>query len=227
MLTVSFLVTLFLIKEGVRPQTGKALRLSGREVLASLPYPGLVISLFFTTLVIQLCNGSIGPILALFIKSMAPDSSNIAFLAGMIAAVPGVSALISAPRLGKLGDRIGTSRILLATLCCAVVMFFAMSFVTTPLQLGILRFLLGFADGAMLPAVQTLLLKYSSDKVTGRIFGYNQSFMYLGNVVGPLIGASVSAMAGFRWVFIATAVIVLINLWQLAVMLQRSRRIAA
>ena len=81
--------------------------------------------LFFTTLVIQLCNGSIGPILALFIKSMAPDSNNIAFLAGMIAAVPGVSALISAPRLGKLGDRIGTSRILLATLCCAVVMFFA------------------------------------------------------------------------------------------------------
>ncbi len=124
-------MTLFLIKEGVRPQVSKSERLTGKQVFASLPYPGLVISLFFTTLVIQLCNGSIGPILALFIKSMAPDSNNIAFLAGMIAAVPGVSALISAPRLGKLGDRIGTSRILLATLCCAVVMFFAMSFVTT------------------------------------------------------------------------------------------------
>lgn len=136
LLTISFLVTLFLIKEGVRPQVSKSERLTGKQVFASLPYPGLVISLFFTTLVIQLCNGSIGPILALFIKSMAPDSNNIAFLAGMIAAVPGVSALISAPRLGKLGDRIGTSRILLATLCCAVVMFFAMSFVTTPLQLG-------------------------------------------------------------------------------------------
>ncbi len=44
----------------------------------------------------------------------------------------------------------------------------------------------------MLPAVQTLLLKYSSDSVTGRIFGYNQSFMYLGNVAGPLIGLCVS-----------------------------------
>ncbi len=217
-------MTLFLIKEGVRPQVSKSERLTGKQVFASLPYPGLVISLFFTTTVIQLCNGSIGPILALFIKSMAPDSNNIAFLAGMIAAVPGVSALISAPRLGKLGDRIGTSRILLATLCCAVVMFFAMSFVTTPLQLGTLRFLLGFADGAMLPAVQTLLLKYSSDSVTGRIFGYNQSFMYLGNVAGPLIGASVSAMAGFRWVFIATAIIVFINLWQLAWMLRQTRR---
>ncbi|KAB2528328.1 multidrug efflux MFS transporter, partial [Enterobacter hormaechei] len=226
LLTISFLVTLFLIKEVGRPVVSKSERLSGKAVFASLPYPGLMISLFVTTMVIQLCNGSVGPILALFIKSMAPDSSNIAFLSGMIAAVPGVSALMSAPRLGKLGDRIGTARILMATLIIAVILFFAMSFVTTPLQLGILRFLLGFADGAMLPAVQTLLVKYSSDQVTGRIFGYNQSFMYLGNVAGPLIGASVSAMAGFRWVFAATAVVVLLNIIQLAFALRRRRRIA-
>ncbi|WP_318363204.1 multidrug efflux MFS transporter [Enterobacter sp.] len=225
LLVVSFLVTLFLIKEGVRPKISKAQRLSGKAVFASLPYPRLVISLFVTTMVIQLCNGSVGPVLALFIQSLSPDSTNIAFLSGMIAAIPGVSALISAPRLGKLGDRIGTARILMATLICAVGLFFAMSFVTSPLQLGILRFLLGFVDGAMLPAVQTLLLKYSSDQVTGRIFGYNQSFMYLGNVAGPLMGATVSAMAGFRWVFAATAVVVLLNVWQLAAELRRTRRL--
>ena len=226
LLVVSFLVTLFLIKEGGRPVISKSERLSGKAVFASLPYPGLMISLFVTTMVIQLCNGSVGPILALFIKSMEPESTTIAFLSGMIAAVPGVSALISAPRLGKLGDRIGTARILMATLIFAVVLFFAMSFVTSPLQLGVLRFLLGFADGAMLPAVQTLLVKYSSDQVTGRIFGYNQSFMYLGNVAGPLIGASVSAMAGFRWVFAATAIVVLINIIQLAIALRRRRQMA-
>jgi len=227
LLMVSFLVTLFLIKEGLRPASDKEQRLSGRAVFATLPYPALMISLFVTTMVIQLCNGSVGPILALFIKSMEPDSNNIAFLSGMIAAVPGISALMSAPRLGKLGDRIGTARILMATLVIALVLFFAMSFVTTPFQLGVLRFLLGFADGAMLPAVQTLLVKYSSDRVTGRIFGYNQSFMYLGNVVGPLIGASVSAMAGFRWVFAATAVVILLNIIQLAVILRRQRQRAA
>ncbi|VEB62642.1 transporter [Salmonella enterica subsp. enterica] len=171
LLVVSFLVTLFLIKEGVRPVIKKSERLSGKAVFASLPYPALVISLFFTTMVIQLCNGSISPILALFIKSMMPDSNNIAFLSGLIASVPGISALISAPRLGKLGDRIGTERILMATLICAVLLFlrdvlghYAVS------SLGLLRFLLGFADGAMLPAVQTLLVKYSSDQITGRIF---------------------------------------------------------
>lgn len=74
---------------------------------------------------------------------------------------------------------------------------------------------LGFADGALMPAVQALLLKYSSDQVTGRIFGYNQSFMYLGNVVGPLLGSGISAMMGFRWVFAVTAVLVLCNALQL------------
>lgn len=221
LLMVSFLVTLFLIKEGGRPKAEKHTHLSGKAVFASLPYPKLIISLFITTLVIQLCNGSVGPILALFIKDMSPGSENIAFMSGLIAAIPGVSALMSAPRLGKLGDRIGTARVLLVTLACSVVLFFAMSFVTSPTQLAVLRFLLGFADGAMLPAVQTLLLKNASEQVTGRIFGYNQSFMYLGNVVGPLLGAGVSAVAGYRWVFIATAVIVLINLWQLSALLRR------
>ncbi|WP_336818495.1 multidrug efflux MFS transporter [Cedecea sp. MMO-103] len=221
LLMVSFLVTLLLIKEGARPKISKDECLTGKEVFATLPYPWLILSLFITTLVIQLCNGSIGPILALFIKQLAPDSNNIAFMSGFIAALPGISALFAAPKLGKLGDRIGTERILMATLCCAVVLFLAMSFVTSPMQLGILRFLLGFADGAMLPAVQTLLLKYCSDQVTGRIFGYNQSFMYLGNVAGPLMGAGVSAMAGFRYVFAATAVVVLLNVWQLAVAFKR------
>jgi len=50
--------------------------------------------------------------------------------------------------------------------------------------------------------------------------------MYLGNVAGPLIGASVSAMAGFRWVFAATAIVVLINIIQLAIALRRCRQMA-
>ena len=210
---VSFLITLFLIKER-RIEVKKADRLSGKAVFQSLPYPTLIVTLFISTLMIQLANSSISPILTLFIKDLSGDSGNIAFISGMIAAVPGIAALISAPSLGRLGDRIGTARILLAALVLTTVLFAIMAWVETPLQLGILRFLLGFADGALMPAVQTLLLKYSSDQVTGRIFGYNQSFMYLGNVVGPLIGSGVSALMGFRWVFAVTAVLVLINCLQ-------------
>lgn len=226
LMTVSFLITLFLIKERV-VHVKKADQLKGRAIFASLPYPRLIVTLFITTMMIQLTNSSISPILTLFIKDITQSHENLAFISGAIAAVPGVSALLAAPRLGRLGDRIGTARILIAAMFATIILFCFMSLVSTPLQLGALRFLMGFAEGALMPAVQTLLLKYSSDQVTGRIFGYNQSFMYLGNVVGPLLGSSVSALFGFRWVFLFTALLVAINtlqLWSGFHTLQRDRR---
>lgn len=213
LLMISFLVTLFLIKETGYTPVSKKDKLSGRELFRSLENPKLMVCLFFTTMVIQMCNGSVNPILTLFVRELAPSAENIAFLSGFIAALPGISALLSAPRLGRLGDRIGTQRILLATMIISLLLFIAMSFVTNATQLGVLRFLLGFADGAMMPAVQTLLVRHSHDSITGRIFGYNQSFMYLGNVTGPMLGAAVSALAGYRWVFFATAIVVLINVF--------------
>ena len=213
LLMISFLVTLFLIKETGYTPVSKKDKLSGRELFRSLENPKLMVCLFFTTMVIQMCNGSVNPILTLFVHELAPSAENIAFLSGFIAALPGISALLSAPRLGRLGDRIGTQRILLATMIISLLLFIAMSFVTNATQLGVLRFLLGFADGAMMPAVQTLLVRHSHDSITGRIFGYNQSFMYLGNVTGPMLGAAVSALAGYRWVFFATAIVVLINVF--------------
>lgn len=223
LLLISFLITLFLIKESGVIRVKKEDNLSGSMVFRTLPWPTLTISLFFTTLVIQLCNGSISPILTLFVRELEPNVQNIAFLSGVVAAIPGVSALLSAPSLGKLGDRIGAQRILFASLIFSILLFIGMSWASGALELGILRFLLGFADGAMMPAVQTLLLRYCSDRVTGRIFGYNQSFMYLGNVVGPLMGSAISAAGGFRWVFAATAVVVLVNTVQLIWIYRRPR----
>lgn len=182
-----------------------------REVVTSLKNPKLVLSLFVTTLIIQVATGSIAPILTLYVRELAGNVSNVAFISGMIASVPGVAALLSAPRLGKLGDQIGPEKILITALIFSVLLLIPMSYVQTPLQLGILRFLLGAADGALLPAVQTLLVYNSSNQIAGRIFSYNQSFRDIGNVTGPLMGAAISANYGFRAVFLVTAGVVLFN----------------
>ncbi|EKG3824926.1 MFS transporter, partial [Escherichia coli] len=146
-----------------------------------------------------------------YVRELAGNVSNVAFISGMIASVPSVAALLSAPRLGKLGDRIGPEKILITALIFSVLLLIPMSYVQTPLQLGILRFLLGAADGALLPAVQTLLVYNSSNQIAGRIFSYNQSFRDIGNVTGPLMGAAISANYGFRAVFLVTAGVVLFN----------------
>ena len=150
-------------------------------------------------------------VLTLYVRELAGNVSNIAFISGMIASVPGVAALISAPRLGKLGDRIGPEKILIVALVISVLLLIPMSFVQSPWQLAVLRFLLGAADGALLPAVQTLLVYNSTNQIAGRIFSYNQSFRDIGNVTGPLMGAAISANYGFRAVFCVTAGVVLFN----------------
>ncbi|HCN5712020.1 TPA: MFS transporter, partial [Escherichia coli] len=203
-------VTLFCIREKFQPVSKKEM-LHMREVVTSLKNPKLVLSLFVTTLIIQVATGSIAPILTLYVRELAGNVSNVAFISGMIASVPGVAALLSAPRLGKLGDRIGPEKILITALIFSVLLLIPMSYVQTPLQLGILRFLLGAADGALLPAVQTLLVYNSSNQIAGRIFSYNQSFRDIGNVTGPLMGAAISANYGFRAVFLVTAGVVLFN----------------
>ncbi|KNC88557.1 multidrug efflux MFS transporter MdtG [Trabulsiella odontotermitis] len=221
-LFVCFVITLWLIREQFTPVSKKEM-LHFREVIGSLKSPRLVLSLFVTTMIIQVATGSIAPILTLYVRDLAGNVSNIAFISGMIASVPGVAALLSAPRLGKLGDRIGPEKILIAALVVSVLLLIPMALVQTPWQLGILRFLLGAADGALLPAVQTLLVYNATNQIAGRVFSYNQSFRDIGNVTGPLIGAAVSASYGFRAVFFVTALVVLFNVVYSTLSLLRPR----
>jgi DHA1 family multidrug resistance protein-like MFS transporter len=114
-----------------------------REVVASLKNPKLVLSLFVTTMIIQVATGSVAPILTLYVRGVAGNVGNIAFISGMIASVPGVAALISAPKLGKLGDRIGPEKILIVALIVSVLLLIPMSFVQTPWQLASALFIGG------------------------------------------------------------------------------------
>lgn len=117
-----------------------------------------------------------------------------------------------ASRFGALGDKIGTHKIIVAGFIAASIFFFLTAFVRNTVELGILRFLVGFSDACLFPQVQTMLTKNSPAAVTGRIFSWNQSAMYIGNIVGPLLGSFVSGMFNYSMVFIVTTVIVLINL---------------
>ncbi len=81
-----------------------------------------------------------------------------------------------------------------------------MSYVQTPFPATWdFTFFAGAADGALLPAVQTLSVYNSSNRIAGRIFSYNQSFRDIGNVTGPLMGAAISANYGFKRIFLPLA----------------------
>lgn len=211
LLLCSILVLFFIHEDDFKPVTAKKLdKASG--VIKSLRSPHLIFGLLLTTLIIQAANNSINPIVSLYVRQLLNGHGNVVFISGVIAALPGIATFLVASRFGALGDKIGTHKIIVAGFIAASIFFFLTAFVRNTVELGILRFLVGFSDACLFPQVQTMLTKNSPAAVTGRIFSWNQSAMYIGNIVGPLLGSFVSGMFNYSMVFIVTTVIVLINL---------------
>ncbi|EOH90373.1 major facilitator superfamily transporter [Enterococcus asini ATCC 700915] len=205
-----FLLSLIFVHEEFTPIKKTDLQ-PASKILKELEYPHLVIGMFITTMIIQASNNSISPIISLYIRELLHGQGNVTLISGIIASLPGVATLIAAPRMGRLGDRIGSERILAVGLLLAIFVYIPMAFVTHVWQLGILRFFIGVSDACLLPAVNALITKYSPHHAAGRIFSYNQSFQATGNVFGPMIGSSVSSFFGYRAVFLSTSLLVLAN----------------
>jgi DHA1 family multidrug resistance protein-like MFS transporter len=80
-LFICFVVTLICIRENFSPVAKKEM-LHARQVIGALKNPKLVLSLFVTTMIIQVATGSIAPILTLYVRELAGNVSNIAFISG-------------------------------------------------------------------------------------------------------------------------------------------------
>ncbi|MFV0560143.1 MAG: multidrug efflux MFS transporter [Enterococcus sp.] len=205
-----FLLTIFFVHEEFVPVKKEDMT-SAKEIFQTLRYPRLILGMFITTMIIQASNNSISPIISLYVRQLLHGHGDVTLISGIIASIPGIATLIAAPRMGRLGDRIGSERILAIGLIFAIIVFIPMAFVQNVWELGILRFLIGLSDACLLPAVQTLITKYSPHSAAGRLFSYNQSFQAAGNVAGPMIGSSVSNIFGYRGVFLSTSALVGIN----------------
>lgn len=219
LLFIVFLLSLILVHETYKPQvlktkeTGEKTKpLSLKEVFGQVRYPHLVVGLLITTMIIQASNNSINPILSLYVRQLMHNRGNVEFTAGLIAAFPGIATILAAPKFGKLGDKIGTDKMLIGGFLWAFSVFFATSFAKDITQLMILRFFVGISDATMLPAVNALLAKSTPVNITGRVFSYNQSFQSMGNVLGPMIGTTVGTNFGYSGVFGSTSILVLLNL---------------
>ncbi|MCF6161741.1 multidrug efflux MFS transporter [Furfurilactobacillus milii] len=205
LLAVVFFLSLFLVHEHFTP-IPRAKMQSTKEVFASFKSARAIVILLISTMLIQMGNNSITPILSLYVRELMSHTANLTIVAGIIAALPGISTLVSAPQLGRLGDRIGTEKVLMGGFIFAVLMYFPQGFVSTVGMLGVLRFMIGISDGALFPTVQTLLVKNSPLNVTGRVFSWNQSFQALGSMLGSLLGGFVSNLFDYRGVFVFTAI---------------------
>ncbi|MCI1973670.1 MAG: MFS transporter [Lactobacillus sp.] len=211
LLLCCFIFSLLFVQEEFHPVASQKMDKTS-DVIKSLRSPQLIFGLLLTTVIIQAATNSINPIVSLYVRQLMHGRGNYVFIAGVIAALPGIATFLAAARLGAWGDKIGTHKIILLGMYSAIVFFALTAFVQNNWQLGILRFLVGFSDACLFPQVQTMLTKNTPSYATGRIFSWNQSAMYIGNICGPLIGSTISGLTNYNYVFLATAALVVLNL---------------
>ncbi|MGT2746050.1 multidrug efflux MFS transporter [Streptococcus penaeicida] len=209
-LMICTVMTVFFVKEDFQPIT-KAQVVPTRLVLKRVKSRKIMVSLFVTSMIIQISAQSVAPILTLYIRHLG-QTENLMFVSGLIVSAMGVSSLLSSSTLGKLGDKIGNHRMLLMALFYSFIMYFFTALATTSLQLGLLRFAYGFGVGALMPSINSLLTRITPREGISRIFSFNQMFMNIGQVIGPFIGSNVAILLGYRSVFFVTSAIVLVNL---------------
>ncbi|MGX7051916.1 MFS transporter [Leuconostoc palmae] len=212
-LFVVFLLTLFLVKEDTHALTVtiKNSSDSQKTLWQALPNKTFILGLFVTTMLVQTVNTSINPIISLFVQELLHNANNTTFIAGIVAAMPGIATVLAAPPFGRIGDQIGTERMIKIGFMIAIIGFVPTAFISSITLLMLFRFIVGISDATMLPAIQTLISKNSPSEMTSRMFSYNQSFYSLGSVIGPMAGALIASFFDYRGIFIFSAIIIVIN----------------
>ncbi|WP_275695550.1 MFS transporter [Ferdinandcohnia quinoae] len=206
--TVILLATLLVavgVKE-VRP-TEESLKLkkyTRKEVIVHIFHNPVLLTIIFISFLIQVGNFSIQPLLALYVTELS-SSSNIAFLAGLAFSATGFGNLLFTRQWGKLGDQNGHERILMILMIAAAILFIPQALVTDLWQLVLCRFIFGMAVGGIIPCMTAYIRQVAPLSMQGEVLGYNQSFKFLGNVIGPITGGIISGFFGISSVFFVTS----------------------
>ena len=208
-LFLAAILTIFFIKEDFQP-VPKEKALPTKELFTSAKYPYLLFNLFATSFVIQVAAQSIGPILALYVRDLG-QKENLLFVSGLIVSSMGLSSMMSSGVMGRLGDKVGNHRLLIVAQAYSALIYLLCANASTPLELGVYRFLFGLGTGALVPGINALLSKMTPKAGISRVFAFNQVFFYLGGVIGPLAGSVVAEQFGYHSVFYATALCVALS----------------
>lgn len=145
------------------------------------------------------------PIMPLFFMSLITRTGLVNSFTGLAIGVSMGAAALASIFLGRLGDRVGHSRILLVSFLSGAFFFFLQSRVGNGWQFLILQIFTGVTLGGIVPAISTLLARYTRPGEEGSVYGFDNSITSGARALGPMLGVGVAAWFGFRGVFVFTA----------------------
>lgn len=147
----------------------------------------------------------LSPVLPMYIKALAPAAERLATLAGSLTSVMAVSAAIAAVGIGRVGDRFGQRNTLLFSMVGVAILALPQAFVTTAMQLMVLRGVHGIFVGGIMPTANALLARSTAPDRRGSVLGLASGASAGGMALGPAVGAAVANAWGLPSTFFVTA----------------------
>jgi len=144
----------------------------------------LVLTLFFTMIVVMLGFGMIIPIMPFYIKSFGASGSAL----GTLMAIYGAMQLIFAPLWGSLSDRYGRKPILMIGVLGNAIAQLIFGLSTELWMLFAARALSGILSSATLPTAMAYIGDITSPEQRGGKMGMIGAAMGIGMVIGPGAG---------------------------------------
>jgi MFS family permease len=206
---VAFIATLTLLRESSRDQREEAA--ASRAAAGPFRMSGSVFAMLVTGMLLVFANMSIEPIITVYVRSLISNAHQVTIYAGLTMAAAALGSIVSAAQFGKLADRVGHVRVILAGIALAAALLIPQAFVTTGWELIGLRFLMGVALGGLMPSVATVIRHSVPDNVAGTVLGYSVSAQYIGQVAGPVVGGFIGGAVGLRAVFLGTSALLALS----------------
>jgi MFS transporter, DHA1 family, multidrug resistance protein len=179
----------------------------GDRLFSLLSYGGFpaMLALFFG---LHFSLNFVSPLLPLFIETMCdPARGGVASTTGLLFAISGGTAALTAGGIGYLSDRIGYRRILLFNLLLTAVVILLHGAAQGIFHLVLLRILYGLAAGGIIPTMNALVGRIIPPDSYGKAYGLTASMTSLGLAAGPLLGGVMASAWGYRWPFVAVGVL--------------------
>lgn len=206
LLALAGIATIFLVEEEFTPPPPKE-RIGIWDSYRTLLKAPDMAALYSASFLQSLGRSVTLPIAALFFMALLPSGEGAATVTGLSMGAKAAIGSLSAVYLGRLSDRIGHEKVLLAGSIFAVAVYLPQPFVTNAWQLVFWQALTGLSAGAILPATGALLNLRTPKGAQGTTFGLGNSVNSAGRMVAPMLGAAVAVWFGMRGVFGVTAVV--------------------
>ncbi len=204
LIAVATLMVFLFVRERFTPQK----RQQGSflaNVFEAFRYPAFGL-LMVTTVLTTASIAAMEPILIPYIKELiGPGAPN--WLAGTIYSLQGVAFVLAASWWTDRAKKVGYTTTVTIGLGLGALLVLPQAVAVSGWDFGALRLSQGLVMASVNPGVAALIAIVVPLSVRGRAFGINQSAFSVGAMIGPLIGGFLGTYAGYRWVFVATALI--------------------